>query len=262
MADSFHIFSLVHSVVTSPERLRRITTEALQDFEKENCVYLELRTTPKNIANMAKAEYLQIITSEILKHSGKMITKLLISINRVQSLKDAWENFELAKTCEICVGLDFSGNPNVNKFKDFREVFEKAKEFGMKTTVHTGEIEDDEDTLEILQFGPDRLGHCVFLPKECENLIMHNKIPMEICPSSNMAGCNIEHMSQHHFGIFYQVDHPMCVCTDDTLLFDTNLTKELELVVQAYDLTINQVKNIIENTAAMAFTKDVASLLT
>ena len=57
IADAFHIFSLVHSVITTPEKLLRILLETLEDFEKQNCVYLELRTTPKATPFMNKNQY-------------------------------------------------------------------------------------------------------------------------------------------------------------------------------------------------------------
>ena len=234
----------------------------LEDFHEQNCVYLELRTTPKNIGSVSKREYLDIIVDEITKFEGRMVAKLLISVNRSQSVEEAWENLNLARSYSVCVGLDFSGNPAVGKFRDFIEVFEKARELGIKTTVHTAEIEDDEDTLDILNFKPDRLGHCVFLTEDLERVVIEQKMPMEVCFSSNLAAGDFTEMTQHHFGKFHARDHPICICTDDTLLFDTDLTKELQTVVDAYQLEMKDVSQIMENSARMAFTPNVISLLT
>ena len=46
---------------------------------------------------------------------------MIVSINRGQNIEEAWENLELAKSSEICVGLDFSGNPEIRKFNDFED---------------------------------------------------------------------------------------------------------------------------------------------
>ena len=186
---------------------------------------------------------------------------MIVSINRGQNIEEAWENLELAKSSEICVGLDFSGNPEIRKFNDFIEVFSQAREYGLKITVHTGEIQDDEDTLDILNFKPDRLGHCNFLSESCEAMILQHKLPIEICPSSNMATLGIPDMTFHHFGRFHRNNHPISICTDDTLLFDTDLTKELNLVVEAYQLNQNQIIEIIRNSALMAFTPNIIELI-
>lgn len=253
LEEGFFIFSLVHSVITSPQRLHRIVTEVLEDFESQNCVYIELRTTPKQTALMSKNEYINVISNAINQYTGKIIAKLIISINRSQSLKDAWENLEIAMNCETCVGLDFSGDPRIGKFNDFVEIFKKGRENGLKITLHTAEILDDEDTISILNFIPDRLGHCNFLSEECKEIVLRNKIPIEMCISSNMNTLNLSSVFDHHFEEYYSQNHPVAICTDDTLLFDTTLTKELEIISDAYKLSSEQIFKIMENSMSMAF---------
>ena len=60
------------------------------------------------------------------------------------------------------VGLDFSGNPSHADFDQFKShIFQPAKELGIKITVHVSEIEDQhQDTEDVLNFGPSRVGHC------------------------------------------------------------------------------------------------------
>ncbi|OMJ85567.1 hypothetical protein SteCoe_13113 [Stentor coeruleus] len=254
--EAFEIFSWVHSVMTTKARLQRVVEEILEDFENQNCLYIELRTTPKSTKFMSKQEYLSTIVSVFTSNSRKIKAKLLISINRSQSLEEAWENLHLAQTCEKCVGLDFSGNPMANKFNYYVEVFNEARKSGLKITVHTAEIEDEEDTVDILNFRPDRIGHCNYLSERCENLVKDLRIPMEICPSSNMATIGLGSMVDHHFGKFYGFDHPIAICTDDTLLFDTDISKEYELVANAYSLGDEDLKKIVKNSAEMAFSDE------
>ncbi|CAG9314532.1 unnamed protein product [Blepharisma stoltei] len=253
MDEAFRLFSVVHSVVTRPDRVERITREMLEDFEKENTVYLEIRTSPKATQFMTKLEYLNSIIKAIREFQGKMVTKVLISVNRAQSVEAAWENIELAKNYPECVGVEFSGNPNIAKFRDFLEVFNHARDIGMKVSIHTAEIPDNEDTLDIIRFRPDRLGHCCYLETEAENLIIENRIPIEICPSSNMATMGLTSMIDHHFGRFYTRSHPIAICTDDTLLLNTTLSKEYYLVAETFHLTIDDLKRIIRESALMSF---------
>ena len=47
MAHPFRVFDLIHKVVNSLEIIKRITREMIIDFEEQNVIYLEIRTTPK-----------------------------------------------------------------------------------------------------------------------------------------------------------------------------------------------------------------------
>jgi adenosine deaminase len=49
LADCFEVFVEISKVVDDLEALRRITTEALQDFADEGAAYVELRSTPKRL---------------------------------------------------------------------------------------------------------------------------------------------------------------------------------------------------------------------
>lgn len=42
------------------------------------------------------------------------------------------------------------------------------------------------DTLKLLSFKPDRLGHATFLNEEAKELVLREKIPIELCLSSNL----------------------------------------------------------------------------
>jgi adenosine deaminase len=252
MQDAFTIFSFVHRVVNSKERLSRVVHEVLEDFNEDNCVYLELRTTPKPLNGLSKLEYIQTIENVIQEFPGFMKTMLIISVNRAQSLQDAWENLEIAKKSQLCVGIDFSGNPNVGKFRDFSVVFQEARNLGFKVTVHTAEIEDAEDTDDILRFKPDRLGHCNYLNEEQERIILEQKIPIEICLSSNITTLDIP-LETHHFNNFFRKSHPLSISTDDTLLFNTSQTKELTLIQTQFTLQDSDLYSIIQTSSEVSF---------
>ncbi len=57
-----------------------------------------------------------------------------------------------------------SGDPRVGKFSDFSGLLMRAKEGGLKLSLHCAEIpEQNNETPEMLDFKPDRLGHCIYM---------------------------------------------------------------------------------------------------
>jgi adenosine deaminase len=99
--------------------------------------------------------------------------RYIISINRCQGVEAAIENLALAvearKNSNLVVGLELSGDPRGGNFADLKPVFEEARsEHGMKITLHCAETKDQagEEAQEMIDFKPDRLGHCCYLSDE------------------------------------------------------------------------------------------------
>ncbi len=107
MEQCFQIFGLLHRLLKKRENLKRVTREILEDFSEENTVYLELRTTPRNIYDgdtlvLSKNDYIQTVIGEIenFKSRSDMITKLILSVDRTKGYADALE------TVELCYSLN------------------------------------------------------------------------------------------------------------------------------------------------------------
>lgn len=178
----FELFPIVHSIVTSKQVVRRIVLEMIEDYQQQNCIYLEIRTTPRSLPDgTTMAEYLSLITELIAEHNvraaDRMLVKLIVSIDRSKKFAEAQEALELAKSYmyaheqKVIVGVDFSGNPLGGRFDDFVSIFQSARASGLNITIHTAEMralsepvdhEDRDETEAILSFGPDRLGHLLY----------------------------------------------------------------------------------------------------
>ncbi len=142
-------------------------------------------------------------------------------------------------------GIDFSGNPEVGSFKDYRQIFQLIKEYNLKTTVHTAEIWNDPDLEFILkEVKPERIGHAVCLDKSHQSYLLNEyRIPIEICPSSNLMTRLVDSIENHPFADFWGVDrqYPLTICTDDRGMFNTSLTREQYLICSSFNLSIKDI---------------------
>ena len=43
-------------------------------------------------------------------------------------------------------------------------------------------------------------------------------------------------LKDHHFIKYFEVNHPLCICTDDTGVFLSDLSNELLLIAEAFNL--------------------------
>lgn len=81
-----------------------------------------------------------------LSEGKSIIVKLLLSVNRRESLLEAEENIREAIAAHIAhpgivVGVDLSGNPSCgNVIDDLIPMFSKARDCGLKVALHCGEV--------------------------------------------------------------------------------------------------------------------------
>lgn len=115
---------------------------------------------------MTKEEYIEAVVKAIKETDLDILVKLIPSIDRRHDANTSRESLNIITRLketypDIIKGVDLSGNPEVGQFDT--ELFTYAKNNGLKTTIHCGEVKNDEEVLKILSFRPDRIGHATFL---------------------------------------------------------------------------------------------------
>ena len=234
LATCFAIFDVIHKTITTLSALRRITVEVLWDFAADNVKYLELRTTPRALADACIEDYIRTVLGEIArfdqhqKHTAwPMTVRLLLSVDRRSTLDRAVELVELAARMKdeplgsrYIVGIDFSGNPTCGSFVDFAEAFTMARCLGLKTAVHVAEIQNASDTAAVLDFRPERLGHAVVLTSANTEHLQRRPIPIELCPTSNMKTLHLDNITEHPtLQMWHSQRYPISINTDDSSVF-------------------------------------------
>src|SRR6267143_3995894 len=153
----------------------------------------------------------------------------------------AMEVVESARRCDSKEILAFGmgGDELSIPTEAFRPAYEKAAELGLHRLMHAGEVGGPEKIREAIDLlGAERIGHGIAAIHDPElmNLLAERKLPLEICPASNMKtdalarqlrreGIQIENHPLPkllHHGI------PIVFSTDDPAMFHTTLHAEYE----------------------------------
>jgi adenosine deaminase len=85
------------------------------------------------------------------------------------------------------------------------------------------------------------------------NYINDHRIPLEMCLSSNIHTGAVADLHDHPFRKYLDLGLRVTLNTDNRLVSDTTVTRELELAVSSFDLDIGQVHEIILNGFKSAF---------
>jgi adenosine deaminase len=153
------------------------------------------------------------------------------------------------------VGIDLAGTEShalelmPAEVARYRDLFERARAAGLKTTVHTGETartgpEGVRAVVEELQ--PQRIGHGICAAKDegVMALLKERGVVLEICPSSNLAtgavgslaelGEILQRLWRH--GVKFTLN------TDGPYLLETSLRREVEMLREALVLADEQIE--------------------
>lgn len=200
--------------------------------------------------------------------------KNLISAHRYTPDKELYSmaSMELVRAAIIArdeyglpvVGFDLAGEEAGYPAGDHAQAFSYAHKHFLKKTVHAGEAYGPESIFQaITDLHADRIGHGTYLldpemisapeiddrERYVERLgqyIADRRITLEVCLTSNLqTNPHMDDPSQHPFRKLRQHRLSTTICTDNRLVSNTTVTRELQLAVQHLDLDRHDLKSVI-----------------
>lgn len=256
-------FQTLRQFFRSPDVIRRVTREVVEDAAADNVRYMELRFTPQALANILNCEYEEVLSwvCEEARSVGiqrDIDVRLIVSMNRHEGLDigarvlDAALDFRASGV----VGLDLAGQEANFSAEPFAPLFHRAKEEGLGVTVHAGEWAGAASVRVALHtLRADRIGHGVRALEDSsilQYIIKHN-VPLEVCPTSNYHSGVVNLIEEHPLRELYSMSVRTTINTDDPLLSNITLSDELLAAVQLMGMSLGEVKDMMLNAARCAF---------
>ncbi len=172
---------------------------------------------------------------------------------------------ELRDKCGLpIVGFDLAGEEAGYPAKYHTQAYHYAHSHFMRKTVHAGEAYGPESIFQaITECHSNRIGHGTFLfsaemitdesitdkenyIKLLAEYIATQRITLEVCPTSNLQTVpQFKTIADHPISKMIDHDLSVTICTDNRLVSNTTVTKELELVVNELNLQPQQLRNLI-----------------
>jgi len=233
-------------------------------FEKcaeDNVVHTEMFFDPqthtdRGIAFETVLNGLQRACDDAAEKLG-ITSHLIMCFLRHLSEEAAFETLEQAlpyKDQIIGVGLDSSevGHPP----SKFERVFAKAREAGFLIVAHAGEEGPAEyvwEALDLLKV--NRIDHGVRSeedPALMQRLIAE-KMPLTVCPLSNLKLCVVDDMQQHNIRRMLQQGVHVTVNSDDPSYFGGYMNDNFIAIAEALDLSNDELKQLAINSFEASF---------
>jgi adenosine deaminase len=85
------------------------------------------------------------------------------------------------------------------------------------------------------------------------HFVRDKRIPLEMCLSSNVHTGAAASLDDHPFPIYFRNNFRVVLCTDNRLMSNTSLGKEMHLAVTHYNLTLEDLEKIMINAMKSSF---------
>lgn len=269
----FDLFPIIHELLGHPSTLQSIVHEVLHDFADDNVIYLELRTTPRQTNHMTEFTYLQSVLQGVAdfhqSFGRRLVCRILVSISRHLPVEAAWRTVQVtegiltngpSRFTSLIVGFELSGAPQKGCWADFQPVFQYVRDtLNLPISLHFAEVENEEECLDMLKFRPDRVGHAAVMSDLVSGQLLKQrpKIGVEVCITSNLKTTHISKVLDHPVVThLIPENHPFCICTDDSGVFDTSVSEEIALLVNATGMSKENFKRYINESVNLAFCRE------
>lgn len=218
------------------EDFRLIAENVALDLKSQNVKYAEIFISPSPFkrCGLSCAGIIEA-AAEGFKAAGGIRISIIVDMVRDNGLAEALstlDEIEEARRCGI-IGIGLGGSENEHPPSLFPELFEKARNMGFKTSVHSGEVSGAASVDEAVKLlRPDRIGHCVGAAIDGALLkrIVESNISVELCPISNLRTGAIKAAELYPLDKFVESGINFSINTDDPKMFGNSLVDEYYLI--------------------------------
>ncbi|MGW6394788.1 adenosine deaminase [Streptomyces sp. NPDC055103] len=269
-------FAHTCAVMQTRDALFRVAAECAVDLAEDGVVYAEVRYAPEQHleAGLTLEEVVEAVNEGFregerrARANGHRI-RVGALLTAMRHAARALEIAELANRYRDTgvVGFDIAGAEAGYPPTRHLDAFEYLKRENNHFTIHAGEAFGLPSIWQALQWcGADRLGHGVRIIDDIEvaedgsvrlgrlaAYVRDKRIPLEMCPTSNLQTGAADSYAAHPIGLLRKLHFRATVNTDNRLMSGTSMSREFELLTDAFGYTLDDMQWFTVNAMKSAF---------
>jgi adenosine deaminase len=247
-------FDITLTVLQTEDALYRAAFELAEDAARENVRHMEVRYSP--MLHTRNGVRLTAVVEAVLAGLraardayGIESNAILCGIRNISPE----HSLEMAELCVAykgrgVVGYDLAGAEYDHPAKHHRAAFALVRQNNINCTIHAGEAYGPESIHQALHVcGAHRIGHGCRLREDGDLLhyINDHRIPLECCPSSNVQTGAVKDLGRHPLKLYYNLGLRVTINTDNRLVTDTTVSKELWLCHSKMLMSLADIKTMV-----------------
>jgi adenosine deaminase len=263
-------------VMQTTDALRRVAAECAEDLAADGVVYAEVRFAPE--LHTERGLSLDEVVAAVLDGfrvgsanaaaEGRHITVYAL----LTAMRMASRSMEIAELAvrhrdEGVVGFDIAGAEAGWPPSRHLDAFQFLKRENFHFTIHAGEAFGLPSIWEAVQYcGTERLGHGVRITDDIQispqgsvrlgrlaAYIRDRRIPLEMCPTSNVQTGAAPSIAQHPIRLLRQLQFRVTVNTDNRLMSQVTLSSEFHRLTEEFGYGWSDIEWLTVNAMKSAF---------
>ena len=245
-------FAHTVGVMQTSEALHRIAREAVEDLLADGVVYAEIRFAPElhTEQGLSMDDVVEAVTSGFADASEGTSLTIRTICSAMRQMNNSLEVSQLAVRWRDrgVIGFDIAGPENGFPPDDHMLAFQYAQRENFHFTIHAGEAYGPASIWKALQWcSAERLGHGVRIIDDITesddgtyelgrlaHYIRDRRIPLEVCPSSNLHTGVVSDLADHPIKLFKELKFRVTLNTDNRLMSDITMTQEMQNMVDVF----------------------------
>jgi adenosine deaminase len=265
------------AVMQTAESLFRIAAECAEDLAADGIVYAEVRYAPEQHTN-AGLSLDEVVEATVAGFAAgerraaeaghRIRIGALLTAMRHQARSQEIAELAIRYRDHGVVGFDIAGAEDGFPPTRHLDAFEYLQRENFHFTIHAGEAFGLPSIWQAIQWcGADRLGHGVRIVDDISGghdgepvkfgrlaaYVRDVRIPLEMCPSSNVQTGAATSIASHPIGLLRDLSFRVTVNTDNRLLGGTTLSREFQLLSEAFGYGLDDVAWFTVNAMKSAF---------
>jgi adenosine deaminase len=243
-------FAIFQNSITSPEVVERIAWELFEDAARQNIRLFEVRFSPDwafhghNLNWDACLEGL-LRARERAERAFEMMIGYIAITSRSLGPESCVKTVDWAiRHKDHILGIDLADAEDEHPIREFVKPVMKAKEAGLKITVHSGENTPASAVVDTIQaFSPDRIGHGIHIIEDMAavELVKERGITLEVNPWSNYLTNSVRTIEEHPLKKLFDLGVRVTINSDDPELLETNLNNEYRIAHEILGMSLQDI---------------------
>ncbi len=251
----------VPDTLYTDNNIDRITFELLTESARQQVRYVEIRVGGRRGFELLGMRRMLDVMGQAAARARSALgvrSGFIVTIVRERGPEEAITRVREAEACREygVVGVDLAGDEANYPPTLFARGLAMARDAGLGITVHAGEFAGPASIwTSLYQLGAQRIGHGIRAVEDADLLayLREKRITLEICPSSNLRLGLAPSLTAHPVRQLLESEIAVTINSDDPLLLGTDISRELYAIARAFDLSEDEVSELVAAAARAAF---------
>jgi len=243
-------FAIFQNSIASPEVVERIAWELFEDSAKQNIRLFEVRFSPDWAFHGHNLDW-DTCLEGLLRARERAERAFEMAIGYIAITSRSMGPDSCVKTVDWAIrqkdhilGIDLADAEYEHPIREFVKPVMKAKEAGLKVTIHSGENTPASAVVDTIHaVDPDRIGHGIHIIEDsyAVELVKERGLTLEVNPWSNYLTNSVRTIEEHPLKRLFDLGIRVTINSDDPEVLDTNLNNEYRIAHEILGMSIEDI---------------------